>query len=493
MIGRLLPRRLATRITLVAVVAVGIALAVVGLGVLVGVGRADRRALDRELTREADRIEHVADRRGGPPGLFDGDESGRGAGVVTPGSGDGPPAPGPPGIAGAAPRFGGGPPLDVLDPGADRFARVLRGGVPLTSTGAAVPVGFPLPTGSGLATVETSGKRWRVVSRGLPQGAQLQVAARLAPLDERTNRLRLVVLLALGAGLLGTAAVAGSLVRVALRPLQRLRETAGDVAATADLSRRVPVGSGPEEVDALATDLNEMLARLEVASAARESALQSARRFAADAGHELRTPLTSLRANLDAAGHQARGADADVDAALAACAGDAARMQALVEQLQALARGEAGPPASAEPVDLGELADAAVLALRTRHPQVTAELQAPERGPLVSGDPESLRMLLDNLLENAAVHGREGGSILTTITAAGELLVDDDGPGVPAPERRSVLERFARGSSARGPGTGLGLAIAAAQAARHGGSLELGEAPAGGLRARVTLPVAPAG
>ena len=92
--------------------------------------------------------------------------------------------------------------------------------------------------------------------------------------------------------------------------------------------------------------------------------------------------------------------------------------------------------------------------------------------------------------ENAAVHGRPAGRISTTITAAGELTVDDDGDGIPAGERGAVLERFARGSTARGPGTGLGLAIAAAQAARHGGNLALGDAPSGGLRARVTFPVA---
>jgi signal transduction histidine kinase len=300
------------------------------------------------------------------------------------------------------------------------------------------------------------------------------------------------VLLALGAGLLGTALAVGSLVRVALRPLERLRGIAGDVASTADLSRRIPAGDGPEEVDALATDLNAMLARLETSATERETALESARRFAADAGHELRTPLTSLRANLDAVGGHAAGLDPDTRAALAACSGDAARLQALVEQLQALARGEAGPPANAEAIDLGELADAAILALRARHPEVTAELEAPAAGPLVRGDGESLRMLLDNLLENAAVHGRPGGRIVTTVTPSGALLVDDDGEGIPAEERAAVLERFARGSSARGPGTGLGLAIAAAQAARHGGSLALEDAPAGGLRAHVTLPVTPA-
>jgi signal transduction histidine kinase len=116
-------------------------------------------------------------------------------------------------------------------------------------------------------------------------------------------------------------------------------------------------------------------------------------------------------------------------------------------------------------------------------------------GPLVRGEAESLRMLLDNLVENAALHGRAGGTVVVTAMApaSGEaqLLVDDDGPGIPAAERERVLGRFARGDGATGPGTGLGLSIAAAQAARHGGSLALEDGPLHGLRVRVTLPGLP--
>ena len=100
-------------------------------------------------------------------------------------------------------------------------------------------------------------------------------------------------------------------------------------------------------------------------------------------------------------------------------------------------------------------------------------------------------MLLDNLLENAARHGRPGGHVRVSLAEAEDgaalLLVDDDGPGIPAEERERVLGRFARGEGARGAGTGLGLAIAAAQAARHGGAPALEDSELGGLRARVEL------
>ena len=118
------------------------------------------------------------------------------------------------------------------------------------------------------------------------------------------------MLAVLGAALIVTALVTRSLARLALAPLERLRSTAGEVAATADLDKRVPLGDGPEEVDALAGDLNAMLARLGDAAEGQRAALDSARRFAADAGHELRTPLTSLEANLAAGAVGAARGDA---------------------------------------------------------------------------------------------------------------------------------------------------------------------------------------
>ncbi len=465
----LAPKSLAGRVTLAAVAAVGGALAVAGAGVVIAAGQADRSALDRELTRLASRLDRPEVRRLEP-----------GHPTVDPGAAIDP------AVEGAAipdsrrPPFrgpGGSPP--PLDPGSDRFARVVFPSGVSFSQGTTVPADFPLPAPADTPkSVEGGGADWRTITRTLPGGRTLQVAARLDPLQDDARRLQLVVLAALAGALLVTALLTRTLTRLALAPLQRLRGTAEEVASTADLTKRVPVGEGPEEIDELAGDLNAMLARLGDAADGQRRALDSARRFAADAGHELRTPLTSLEANL------ATGA---VDPARH----DARRLTALVEQLQALARGEAGPPARPEPVDLAELADAAIVDLRRRHPEVTATLDAPDGGPSVLGEPESLRMLLDNLLENAARHGRPVGTIAVTLASSGdggaELLVDDDGPGIPEHERESVLGRFARGSGARGDGTGLGLAIAAAQATRHGGALNLDRSPLGGLRARVSL------
>ncbi len=464
------PRSLSGRVTLAAVAAVGAALLVAGIAVVLVSARSDRDALDHELEGLVRARARPAQRLIGPP-------PGAGIGFRRP--------------PGGGLEARGEAPVAPLAPGSERFVRAIGPDGVATSAGAAVPAGFPVVAAGDPRTVTVGGDQWRTVTRRLPGAAVLQVAARLEPLQARSRRLRRIVVLVALAALAATALAAGALARATVAPLARLRDAAGRVAETADLDVRVPAGEGPEEVRDLAEDLNAMLGRLATSAAARESALEAARRFAADAGHELRTPLTSLRANLSALGPATAGDEA-ARQALAASERDAVRLAALVEQLQALARGEAGPPAAAaEDVDLGELADSALAALRTRHPGVQATLDAPEAGPVVRGDGEGLRMLVDNLLENSARHGGDAVRISAAVAPGPDggatVTIDDDGPGIPETERGRLLERFTRGSAARGPGSGLGLAIAAAQAARHGGELRLEDAPGHGLRAVATL------
>ena len=477
------PKSLTGRVTLAATAAVAGALIVAGIAVVIATGQSDRRDVDEQLRGFS---EQVVRRAGpvygalpGPPaGLGDGPRDGRDG---RDGGPDGFGRDGDGGRDGGRERDRRGP----LEPGADSFARVLLADGQVVSGGANVPANFPVTPVGRIETVSAGGQEWRTLVRPLGPESRVQVAVGLDSVQERASRLLVLVLAAIIGALVATALVTRYLARLALAPLQRLRLAADEVATTADLSVRVPDGDGPEEIDDLAEDLNAMLSRLELSADEREQALESARRFAADAGHELRTPLTSLKANLATGATAAATADAD-------------RLAALVDQLQQLARGEAGPPRSIEPVDLGELADASVVAARRRHPNVTWKLDAPESGPFVAAEAESLRMMLENLLENAALHGRPGGNVTVTVAPGtsregsrgleATIIVDDDGDGIPEADRERMLERFTRGEAANHPGTGLGLAIAAAQATRCGGSLELGESSAGGLRVTVRLP-----
>ncbi|MDQ3648302.1 MAG: HAMP domain-containing histidine kinase, partial [Actinomycetota bacterium] len=391
------------------------------------------------------------------------------------------PAPPPPGPDGSvAPAQ----PPAVLPEG--EFARLINGDHVVVSADA--PAGLPLPQGPGLRTVKADGSRFRVAARERAGGRLVEVGADLAPLEDRVGGLRnrVIVLSLVGAALCGLAAwwLAG----LALRPLVALRSAAAKVSTTRDLSTRLPDSGGPEEVDTLSSTVNAMLARLESSARETEEALEATRRFAADAGHELRTPLTALRANAgslrrnpDMTEHQRRAILAELEA-------EAERTVRVLGALQTLARGDAAAMVPRERVDLAELADVATEHARRRHPAVTFGLRAPGEAPL-EGWPDGLRALVDNLLDNAARHGRVDGRVEVTLEHRdGRLLVtvDDDGAGLAEADRERVFERFARAEGA-GEGSGLGLALVRQQAELHGGWAELESSPLGGLRAVVRL------
>jgi two-component system sensor histidine kinase PrrB len=315
-------------------------------------------------------------------------------------------------------------------------------------------------------------------------------AAPLGPVQARAATLRDRVVVAGVLGVLATLLVAFVLVGPVLRALGRLRRTAAEVAATADLATRVDATDGPEEIRELSRTLNAMLARLETADAERRAALEATRRFAADAGHELRTPLATIGAGVQTLHEHPELAGEERAAAFDDVRQEHRRVVALLESLQTLARGDAAGRLERERVDLVELVEEAVAAVRrTAPPGTTIELHAP---PALVREawPPGVRIAVENLLRNAVVHGRPGAGTVAIAVAedAGEvrITVDDDGPGIPAADRDRRRERFARGTGSAS-GSGLGLAIVEQQAGLHDGRLELGESPAGGLRARLVL------
>ena len=134
---------------------------------------------------------------------------------------------------------------------------------------------------------------------------------------------------------------------------------------------------------------------------------------------------------------------------------------------------------------------ALVVKAAIRHPDATITFEGPEAVG-IAGWSDGLRLLIDNLLDNAVRHGRPDvrvAVVLTVDDGTARLVVDDDGPGIPAAERQRVFERFVRGSGTRAPGSGLGLALVAQQAAVHGGSARIDASPLGGARVVVDLPV----
>ena len=309
---------------------------------------------------------------------------------------------------------------------------------------------------------------------------------------------RLLGLVALAVGLLALL-VAGTgtwlAAELVLRPLRRLRALASSIAGDEDLDRRVPVRSGPAELRSLAASFNAMFARLGRSRTDRERALEATNRFAADVGHELRTPLTSVLAGLSTLRRHPELDDRRRTALLDDALAEHRRLVKLLDGLQALARGDATPPTMTY-VDLGAVVEAAAGAAAERHPELTVRAEVPDAPVVVPGWAPGLRLVAENLLENAARHGRPGGQAVVRVEPAVDghgpaLTVEDDGPGVPEAERERVLEPFARVPSRDGeqrPGSGLGLALVAQQARHHGGEVVVDRSDAlGGARFTVRL------
>jgi two-component system, OmpR family, sensor histidine kinase PrrB len=382
-----------------------------------------------------------------------------------------------------------------LDAALDATATSLRlvvGPTVLLDTGAPPPRRPRLHLG--LETFESGGQDYRAYTTTLRDPdlegiARLEVVSGLGSLESRQADLdrRLVGLGALA--LLLAAAGTWLAAELVLRPVRRLRSLASSIADDEDLDRRVPDDSGPAELRSLAASLNAMLERLGRSTADRERALAATRRFAADAGHELRTPLTSVQATLDALRRHPELSEDRRAAMLGDAATEQRRMVGLLDGLQALARGDA-PEAVHSAVDLAEVADAAVVAAAARHPGVAIDAELPETAVTIRGWEPGLRMLVDNLVENAAVHGRDGGRVRVSLDDGPVLHVDDDGGGVPEEQRARIFEPFARIDGTDRPGSGLGLALVDQQARHHGVRVAVGDSPLGGARFTVSFAAA---
>ncbi len=293
---------------------------------------------------------------------------------------------------------------------------------------------------------------------GIAAGGAVVVASDTTDISHTVGHLGFVLTLAgVGAALVAVLAAA-VLTRRGLRPLSHLAGAAGEIERTADPSQRLPEPVAADEIGQLTGVLNRMLASLEHARAGE-------RRFLADASHELRTPVTTLLGNVEYAARH--GADPEV---LDDLRRDAARLARLVDDLLVLERAAVAAQESA-PVELDELARDAVSAHDGR---VRAGRLEPV---LVQAEEAALRRVLENLIENALVHGPPEGEVEVTVSRRGNralLMVRDQGLGPDPANRERLFERFWRGPEAsERPGSGLGLSIAAAIVERHGGKIDV--------------------
>ena len=346
-----------------------------------------------------------------------------------------------------------------------------------------------------MSSIGTSGTQYRAQAVSVPGGI-LITASPMTPVIATLGSVVHVELVVSLVVMLTAVLVALAVVRLGLRPLDDMTETAGAIAA-GDMTRRIRWTDEHTEVGRLGQALNGMLSQIEAAFSQRKSSEARLRRFAADASHELRTPLTSIRGYAELL---RKGAITDEDGRRRAATRiehEAARLGVMVDDLLLLARLDQGRPLEREAVDLRQIVTEAVEDFRVVQPERTIDLDV--NGPvLVLGDSGRLRQIVDNLVRNAIVHTPVSAAVHVAVHREGDdgeqavMTVADEGPGLEPDQVSQVFDRFYRSSAARtGEGSGLGLSIVAAIAKAHGGEAKAESEPGRGARFTVQLPADP--
>ena len=446
-------RSLASRVTLLTTMAVGVAVAFVALGAFVTVRMQMQRTLDSSLLERAKGVAATVQ-----------EAEVRGTDYRVPSW-----------LLGAS---------DV------RLYLVTEDGIVYSADRAGSPAfgapEFEVASGdraSEVRTISYGGGRFRAASWPTlgADGRAIVLVQSLSPQESVLKRLGLVMLLLGGAGVIGAGLAGWAVARNGLRPVRKLTLAAEEIARTEDL-RPIEVG-GNDEIARLATAFNQMLTSL-AASRDRQ------RQLVADAGHELRTPLTSLRTNLDLLAQIDAGDSGtmppearrelldDVEAQIE-------ELTTLIGDLVELAREEELTHV-VEPVDLAEVVSRAVVRVRRRAPEVTFNVDADQWW--VTGEANALERAVLNVLDNAAKWSPIGGTV--TVTLSGGLLrVEDEGPGIAPEDLPHVFDRFYRSRESRAmPGSGLGLSIVRQIAVRHSGRIEAARASSGGALFTLRLP-----
>jgi heavy metal sensor kinase len=379
--------------------------------------------------------------------------------------------------------------MQLLDPEGRLRSRALRPALPL-SYQARVNALRGEPT---LETVQlTTGDEARLLTMPVVRGGRIVDLVQVAMPLRRTRQtlLRyvetLLVLVPLGAVL--SAAGGWLLARRALRPVDRMSQSALRISAE-DLSRRLERRGTQDEIDRLADTLNAMLARL-------EAAFGEMQRFTADAAHELRTPLTALRGGIEIALRAERSPD-EYRRVLASSIEEVDQLIRLAEDLLLLSRSTVGLSAARQPVDLEPLClEALELGVRLAKGKGVNVSMGATVPAIVHGDAGALRRVLLNLVDNAVKYTPAGGSVVISLARVADsvaLVVEDTGIGIDPADAKRIFEPFLRLDAGRNRdtgGSGLGLAIARSIVLAHGGTLEVDNRPGGGSRFTINLPAA---
>jgi two-component system OmpR family sensor kinase len=321
--------------------------------------------------------------------------------------------------------------------------------------------------GSEPFTVEAPGADFRVATAVLPSSlGSVIVAQSLDDFDKTTHRIGVIFLIIGGIVLLFIAFASRQVIKLSMKPLEKIEATAEKIAA-GDLSARLENFEPDTEVGRLSTSLNQMLSRIEESFAARTQSESKLRRFVADASHELRTPLTSIRGFAELHRQGAVPEGEKTKELIARIEKESLRMGSLVDDLSNLVK---------EAVLSAQAAGAA-------HP-ITADIADNIH---TRGDADKIYQVVTNLLANARAHTPAGTQIhvATFSNDSGSFItVADNGPGLSEKDQLHIFERFYRVDTSRqrssNDGSGLGLSIVDEVMKAHGGEVSVASQPGNG-------------
>lgn len=314
------------------------------------------------------------------------------------------------------------------------------------------------------------------------------VAQSLQPVNDTLQRLATLLGFGIIGGLLLAFIVGAFLARRALAPIDHMTQSARSISSAGDLTRRLQQPKTRDELGRLAATFNDMLARI-------EELFRAQQRILADVSHELRSPLTAIRGNLDLLRRGAFEDDQERDASLAAIDSESARMQRMVQDLLLLAQADAGVQIQKQIVELDTL-----LLDVYRHARLTAggvkvSLGSEDQAQVL-GDPDRLKQLFTNLVDNAIKYTPSGGEVTLSLerdTQWVRVAVKDTGAGIPEQDLPKIFDRFYRIDKARSRedgGTGLGLSIVKWIVDAHDGCIDVKSELGKGSTFTVSLPLA---
>jgi two-component system OmpR family sensor kinase len=340
--------------------------------------------------------------------------------------------------------------------------------------------------GSKPFTIEAPGADFRVATTVLPSSlGSVIVAQSLSDFDKTTRQIGIVFLIIGGLVLLFIAFASRQVIKLSMKPLEKIEATAEKIAA-GDLSARLENFEPDTEVGRLSTSLNQMLSRIEESFAARTESEGKLRRFVADASHELRTPLTSIRGFAELHRQGAVPEGEKTRELISRIEKESMRMGSLVEDLLMLARIDQSREIVMADVDLSTLIKEAVTSAQVAGPEhpITADIAHDVH---TQGDSDKIYQVVTNLLANARAHTPAGTAIHVATYSADDgtyVTVTDKGPGLSAEDQQHIFERFYRVDTSRqrssSDGSGLGLSIVDEVMKAHGGSVSVSSEPGNG-------------